>query len=512
MSNPLDLLHRHLNGETLSEAERAALSDWVCASPDHAKLVAELTCLDQTLAANLRGAANTPLIGLDESDPIEGPPHEQQQPAGAADELPPIHIPSAEPLTKKKVAGALAYVIEHSITPKRIAIIAAVLLGTVLAIVFLTGPEPNQQIAAIPDPIVVQNPVVATLTAQHNAQWADRALAHGSYLHAGQRLTLTAGFAEITTARGAVAILESPATIEFIDSPNAIRLHAGKLVGICETESSKGLLVRTPHMDVIDLGTRFGVAIGEQDSRVQVIEGEVEVAAALNISEDPPTRLIAGQAAVVDTSDDASVRIQAASDAFVYQWQAVANAPALTGEIRYVPAIPTALSLSASEGDEIQLYPERAGINLQADTLVTFSEPGERRAFTNVQSTLPAGTTVDSYFISLYPVGEPEQTLSCHATITFDRPILGLIATGEHLNQTHSVFGLPGVDYAIKSAENGKIISGLEISISGPDMSDRISLSDDRKTLRVELHAGEALDQMRVLVASKQPGTGDTDF
>uniref|UniRef100_UPI0035698FE8 LamG-like jellyroll fold domain-containing protein n=1 Tax=Roseovarius sp. TaxID=1486281 RepID=UPI0035698FE8 len=126
---------------------------------------------------------------------------------------------------------------------------------------------------------------VATLTAAHDAQWAAFKPRAGDTLYAGQRFTLTEGFAEITTAGGAVAILEAPATIELTDNDNALRLHAGNLVGICETESSKGFLVRTPHMDITDLGTRFAIAVepdaehGEAQSASEVIvmDGKVRV-------------------------------------------------------------------------------------------------------------------------------------------------------------------------------------------------------------------------------------------
>ena len=142
-----------------------------------------------------------------------------------------------------------------------------------------TPTEPNEPGRVGPD---TTNPI-ATLTATHNATWAEGAsapgsLTPGSKLHPNTRLTLTAGFAEITTDEGAVVILEAPATIELLNDDNALRLHAGKLVGICETESSKGFLVRTPHLDITDLGTQFGVDASTPGiTEVHVINGEVEV-------------------------------------------------------------------------------------------------------------------------------------------------------------------------------------------------------------------------------------------
>lgn len=182
---------------------------------------------------------------------------------------------------------------------------AAAALIVLAALPFLQGEAPqqhpivHQDIPAESVPAPVIEPIVATLTATRDAQWADSDLAIDDRLVAGQRLSLTAGFAEITTSRGAVAILEAPVTIEMIDSPNAIRLIAGKLIGICETTSSKGFLVRTPHMDVTDLGTRFGIDVSDQNAvEVHVFLGEVEVSRpALNTDDQHLTEnLLQGEA------------------------------------------------------------------------------------------------------------------------------------------------------------------------------------------------------------------------
>ena len=164
-----------------------------------------------------------------------------------------------------------------------------------------------------------QSRVVATLTAERDAVWGSQpggGLRPGASLTAGQRLTLTQGFAEITTKRGAVAVLEAPCTIELLDHPNAMILQAGKLVGICETGSSKGFLVRTPHMDVTDLGTRFGVDASRADTtEVHVMVGEVEVRSSHAGIGTAATRLAAGESARADGSGPV-VRIEHDPDRF----------------------------------------------------------------------------------------------------------------------------------------------------------------------------------------------------
>lgn len=134
-----------------------------------------------------------------------------------------------------------------------------------------------------PTPTPTHRPVVATLTNVVSAQWRSDdepvQLPVGVLLTQNQRLTLTHGFAEITTNRGAIALLEAPCTIEFTDNDNAIRLHQGKLVGKCLTRHSKGFSVITPSIQVIDLGTEFGVAVSENgDTNLRVFDGLVALA------------------------------------------------------------------------------------------------------------------------------------------------------------------------------------------------------------------------------------------
>ncbi|MFK7788204.1 MAG: FecR domain-containing protein [Phycisphaeraceae bacterium] len=204
-----------------------------------------------------------------------------------------------EPLTFKQIASATAYLL--SPYKKRVLAFGSLAAALVLAVILLSnlvGPSANP-IAnnntptefiepEAPTESTTRGSAVATITATHNAVWssasAGEALASpviftpGTNLHPGDRLTLTVGFAEITTNDGAIAILEAPATVELLDNDNAIRLHAGKLIGICETESSKGFLVQSPGLDVTDLGTRFAVdATSPVCTEVHVLQGEVEV-------------------------------------------------------------------------------------------------------------------------------------------------------------------------------------------------------------------------------------------
>ncbi|MEM9020406.1 MAG: FecR domain-containing protein [Planctomycetota bacterium] len=354
-----------------------------------------------------------------------------------------------------------------------------------------TQTQPPAPAPTVPDP-------VATLTAEIDAVWDRRP---GRELYAGQPFTLTQGFAEITTSHGAVAILQAPATIELTDSPNALRLHRGKLVGICETESSKGFLVRTPHMDITDLGTRFGVWVKEDVSLTHVIEGEVQASIANATTADRPTRLTAQQTATVDAL---AKRVMAADPPprhFVADWSSIAGTPVLEGDIRYEPSVPTNLSNRRSEDEMIRLFPERHRVRLGQNITATFTQPGEYMKFPATGAVIPAGTQVDAYLIHFDQPGHDHGSLMTgRATITFDRPIVAVIANSIHLDQTQHLFALPGT-VVNENQPPGRRTRGVE----GADNLDFISLSDDRTTITVALSIDGLMDQVRVLVEAEPP-------
>lgn len=177
--------------------------------------------------------------------------------------------------------------------------VAAVLILGLILFLFFGGPgdsshPPKVAENTLAEPRIDSIPIVATLTAERDAVWDSRP---GEELYAGQRFTLLQGFAEITTGRGAVAILEAPAMLELLKSDNAIHLHAGKLVAICETESSKGFTVHTATLDITDLGTRFGVDADDRAAEVHVFEGAVTAIRPDALAGVKPTSIIAGESA-----------------------------------------------------------------------------------------------------------------------------------------------------------------------------------------------------------------------
>ena len=297
MTDPAQLIDAYLDG-TLTLEQLRQLEEDLANDPRYADAFAVTAMIDVLLSERFERDTITKSMKLSTGDFLGEQDvqvlrwgSDNAMPADDEPELPPIHL-DATALTKQKYVSALAYVIKHTFTPKRITILstaAAVLLGVVLAIVLLAGPDqkdqvvdasgnasdPNEPGRIVPaDPPAV-NPIVATLTAERDAVWDRRP---GEDVFAGQTLELIGGSAEIKTTSGAVALLQGPCVVELGDDGNSLRLQHGKMVGRCLTPESKGFAVDTPIARIVDYGTEFSIEVGaDYKTRVQVLHGEVGV-------------------------------------------------------------------------------------------------------------------------------------------------------------------------------------------------------------------------------------------
>ena len=136
---------------------------------------------------------------------------------------------------------------------------------------------------------------VAFLSASVEAVWEDDAPAVGSVL-SGRTLTLTSGLAELQFYSGARLILEGPAEVELVSAYRAICRNGRIRARV--PEEARGFALLTASFSLIDLGTEFGLNLGENgDAQVRVFEGEVELH-----SRDRKQLLVSGQAVAVDAT------------------------------------------------------------------------------------------------------------------------------------------------------------------------------------------------------------------
>jgi hypothetical protein len=140
-----------------------------------------------------------------------------------------------------------------------------------------TSDSPNSTaVANIADSDQPPTGRVGTLTQLVDAQWMSGAprYHHGQQLDVGNRIALVAGMAKITFDCGAEIVLEGPC--EFIaQTPMAGYLKSGKITADVPRRAF-AFAIFSPKVDFVDLGTSFGLNIGEQgDSQLHVFQGEV---------------------------------------------------------------------------------------------------------------------------------------------------------------------------------------------------------------------------------------------
>lgn len=133
---------------------------------------------------------------------------------------------------------------------------------------------------------------VATLIEAENCRWdgSDLPTSEGSLLGAGT-LALAEGMATLQFESGATVTLEAPTVLE-VESAMRCRLIEGSVVADVP-ESAHGFTIDTEKMEVIDLGTRFGVTstpVG--GAHVFVFDGEVKVK---EENREEPTHILSGK-------------------------------------------------------------------------------------------------------------------------------------------------------------------------------------------------------------------------
>ena len=96
----------------------------------------------------------------------------------------------------------------------------------------------------------------------------------GDVLPAGT-LRFEEGVAEIDFFCGATLIVEGPAVLD-VESDWSVRVNRGRLRANVPP-AARGFVVKAAESEIVDLGTEFALEVGLENTRVEVIEGEVEL-------------------------------------------------------------------------------------------------------------------------------------------------------------------------------------------------------------------------------------------
>jgi hypothetical protein len=119
---------------------------------------------------------------------------------------------------------------------------------------------------------------VAFVDETTDVQWSSetRHAPEHSPIRASELLKIDSGLVSLKLVRGTNLLIEGPATWS-IDDENSATLYSGKLVARVPTPAI-GFTVDTPTLQIVDLGTEFGVvADADGQTQVEVFEGKVDV-------------------------------------------------------------------------------------------------------------------------------------------------------------------------------------------------------------------------------------------
>jgi hypothetical protein len=159
---------------------------------------------------------------------------------------------------------------------------------------------------------------VAVLTGSSEVRWGagQPALEPGAILPRG-RIRISAGVLGIEFYGGARLTLQGPADLD-LDGVDRVVCRQGR-IRVQVAERARGFRVSTPKLDLIDLGTEFGVEVGaEERTELHVFTGKVELAQIRHAGASAATReLVTGQGLRFDEAGIAS--IPARSGQFVSQ-------------------------------------------------------------------------------------------------------------------------------------------------------------------------------------------------
>lgn len=154
----------------------------------------------------------------------------------------------------------------------------------------------------------------------------------GSTLPAG-RLQVVEGSVRIEFYSGAQVVVSGPADFELI-STNKARCLSGDLRAFVPPQA-RGFTVLSPQFEVIDLGTEFGMSVGDDGgAEVHVFEGEVEFQDNASTGQDTPRRDLNGGDAIRIDASGVLETIALDPDRFVTSQQLVEQAAA-EGQRRY---------------------------------------------------------------------------------------------------------------------------------------------------------------------------------
>ncbi|MDO5567670.1 MAG: FecR family protein, partial [Planctomycetia bacterium] len=175
-------------------------------------------------------------------------------------------------------------------TPRRVLLAIAgealIVVSVVVGVLFICGffsPHDNDFKSMV------------TVNQSIDAVWVEGTQSYKSGEESGASvMNLKSGLVKLTFARGAEVVLEGPT--EFVVNDDSSCFCPRGTVHAFVPTPAIGFEIKTPFARVVDRGTEFSVKVNQNESRVDVIQGKVDL---MSSPQSPPLALLGGQASRV---------------------------------------------------------------------------------------------------------------------------------------------------------------------------------------------------------------------
>lgn len=324
-------------------------------------------------------------------------------------------------------------------------------------------------------------------------------------LFTGHTYQLQQGIVRLLMNSGVEIVLQSPAAFELLHQ-NSIRIYSGSLAAEVNP-AAVGFVVETPSQRVVDLGTRFGVAVEQNGtSETHVFQGKVVCAEKQNQQTKGNTHfLTAGQAIQLKGDGSPAVTLETDESRFSRALRFQAQIETLEGAIEYRQEMPARLGAGdCCSSEYLALFQEQKDLVLQEDVTV-WKIPTAEEAVAQLEQrqTIPKGTKVNVFLLHLDgphkdAAGKDHPRVAVNGTIHFRNPVLGGLKIDPDLYATDQSLGRFDIEY--DNQEFGRSGRGI-------DRGDKTELSLSGKQLHVAWSqrggGGIGRDQIRILVAAE---------
>lgn len=322
---------------------------------------------------------------------------------------------------------------------------------------------------------------------------------------------LRTGVIRFETRGNARVTVQAPARFELVNA-NLIYLHYGKIAAWMLSDEAS-LTIRSGEYEITDLGTSFGLNIQpNQPALVSVFDGAVTVNKANRTG--PALQLTQGKSATRASPASTWETTAFTTTPFADLWPLALGINDSSSLVRFVEPGPLLQPLRDYQDDtRLFLIPEAQHVVLNSLLRLNLKGPDKKWPLDGIaRGHIEAGTRVSSYLLMFNPVSESStQVTHLSGSITFARPILGVIC-GEHLlAESDQIVGLPGTLYGEQHipGQNFRSLQTRRLEANDQYQSedvflphDELSISADGRTLHFAIHVRQAWEQFRVLVAA----------